>query len=220
MRQKLSSGTSVTVASPNGGVRRGLVVLPDMGGLGPNFDRIAAELAHRCSAAVGVVELFPGREHLTFQERLEFGLGEISEATVLADAAETADLLGVAPTSILGFCIGGALAMRAASVARYDRIVSLYGMVHLPPSWTGDKGDPLVAVAATTTPVLEIAGVSDEFISARDLDELEEAGASVTRVPGARHGFAHNPEHPNFDPEAAASTWSQVVTFLGAVDEL
>jgi carboxymethylenebutenolidase len=79
-------------------------------------------------------------EHLTFQQRLDEGIGWLDEASVLTDVVETAGLLGAEPTAILGVCIGGSLALRAATTGRFERIVSLYGMVHLPPQWAASKG--------------------------------------------------------------------------------
>jgi dienelactone hydrolase len=214
MSHTLSSGTPVLVEMPTDTPTRGIVILPDMGGLGPNFERIAADLAARHGAAVAVVELFPERQHLTFQERLDFGMREISEARVLADATEAAGLLGAGPVAVMGFCIGGALAMRAVTTGRFDRAVSWYGMVHMPPPWAGDKGDPLDAVAANDVPVLQIVGDADQFINASQLDELEAAGAGVVRVAGAQHGFAHDPGHANHDAAAASAMWSIATDFL------
>lgn len=219
-KQQLSSGTSVEIRRPSGTASRGVVVLPDVGGLGPNFDRIADDLAERCDAAVGVVELFPGKEHLSFQERLAGALGELSEEALLGDAVETAGLLEVEPVAILGVCIGGAMAMRAATTGRFDRVVSLYGMVHLPPQWAAHKGDPLAGAetaVAAAVPVLAIGGTDDQFVSTADLDELERAGAWVIKVPGAKHGFAHDPDLPSHDAAAAADAWSEIAGFLGRV---
>lgn len=213
-RANLSSGTPVFRADPDVAVERGVVILPDIGGLSPNLERIASDVAESCAAAVAVVELFPGNEHLTFPERLEFGLRDISEPRALADAVEAAALLRVEPVAVMGFCIGGALAMRAVHVGRFDQVVAWYGMVHLPPPWAGDKGNPLDAVRRAEVPVLQVAGDADEFISGADLDELEAAGATVWRVAGAKHAFAHDPAHPNHDAAAAATMWNAVAGVL------
>jgi dienelactone hydrolase len=214
MSHTLSSGTPVLVTTSTEAPVRGLVILPDIGGLGPNFERIAADLAARCRAAVAVVELFPGNEELTFPQRLEFGLRGISEPRVLADVSEAALLLDVEPVAVMGFCIGGALAMRATTLHRFDRVVSWYGMVHLPPPWAGDKGDPLQAAASADVPLLQIVGDADEFITPTQVDELESAGATVRRVQGAKHAFAHDPTHANHDAAAAAVEWAEVIAFL------
>jgi carboxymethylenebutenolidase len=214
--QTLSTGTPVTIVRPAGNPQRGIVVLPDAGGLSPTFDRIAGDLAEWCSAVVGVVEPFPGKEHLTFQERLESALGELREDLFLADATETADLLDVEPVAVLGVCVGGALALRAAPSGRFDRAIALYGMVHFPERWAANKGDPLQAAATATVPMIAIAGTADQFISQADLDELEQAGVSVTRVPDAKHGFVHDPALPSYDPDAAIAAWASIADFLGA----
>jgi dienelactone hydrolase len=135
---------------------------------------------------------------------------------LLADASETADLLDVERVAVLGVCVGGALALRAAPSGRFDRVVALYGMVHFPERWAANKGDPLEAAEAAEVPMLAIAGTADQFISQADLDELEQAGVSVVRVPDAKHGFAHDPALPSHDPDAAAASWESIGGFLGA----
>lgn len=67
MRETLPSGTPVEVARPHGDASMGLVLAPDIMGLRPLFDELAARLASEHGWAVAAVEPFPGREDLDLQ---------------------------------------------------------------------------------------------------------------------------------------------------------
>jgi len=223
----LDSGTPATVVSGGaaegvgggGAPRRGVVVLPDVFGLSPVFVGIAERLAADLSATVGVLEPFPGLEDMAFPDKVTIGIRELGEERILSDALLLADLLDVEPVALLGVCIGGMFALRSSAGGRFDRVVSLYGMVHVPDRWKGGgKGDPLESVlAAASTPILAIAGTEDEFVPVAHLDELERVGVDVHRVEGASHGFAHDPSRPNHDADAAKRVWETIDGFL-AVD--
>lgn len=215
-RLSLPSGTPAVIGSDDGASpHRGVVVLPDVFGLSPVFEGLAERLATDVAARVGALELFPGLEDVGLQDRLATAIPALEEERVLADAVALADALSTEPVALVGVCIGGMLAMRAAQTGRFDRTVSLYGMVHVPERWQGGgKGDALDAVRSTSTPVLALAGTEDEFIPAEHLDELEAAGADVHRIAGATHGFAHDPSRPNHDAAAAAQVWDAVHRFL------
>lgn len=213
----LDSGTPAIIARPDGLARRGVIALPDAMGLSSLFIEIAEFLAQRLEANVGVLELFPGRESMPFSDRITTGIRDLDESRILSEAKELADLLMVEPVGMLGVCVGGMFAMRASVTERYDRVASLYGMVHVPDAWqNGNKGDPMHAVRSTPVPILAIAGTSDEFITVGDLDELEIAGADVRRFSGAAHGFAHDPNHRNHDANAAKQVWNVVESFFAS----
>lgn len=217
-RTVLASGTpAVLHQTSSGRPRRGVVVLPDVFGLSPVFEALAGRLATALGAAVGVLEPFPGQEAMALPDRLEVGIRDLGEDRILGDARDLADRLDVEPVAMLGVCVGGMFALRGADGGRFDRVVSLYGMVHVPERWRGaGKGDPLESVRAASVPVLALAGTADEFVPVAHLDELEGAGAEVRRFVGASHGFAHDPSRPNYDAGAAEEVWGAVGSFLAA----
>ncbi|CAN5812767.1 dienelactone hydrolase family protein [soil metagenome] len=216
MRITLPSGTPAELAVPTDPPARGLVLAPDVGGLRPLFDDRCAQLAAYHGWAVCAPEPFPGREHLSLEERLG-AVGGLDDAAVLADLAEAADATGAEPVAVLGFCMGGMFAMKAAGTARFDRAVSFYGMIRVPDAWCGPtQGEPLAAVTAEgASPVLAICGTDDPWLPAADIDDLEAAGATVIRYPGAEHGFAHDPSRPAHRPADAADAWRRAIDFLG-----
>jgi carboxymethylenebutenolidase len=215
VRITLPSGTPAELARPPGEATRGLVVVPDIGGLRPLFDDHVARLAAENGWVVCAIELWPGREHLPVPERLEVG-GSLEDERILADAVAAADATGVQPVGILGFCMGGMYALKATRTGRFDRAVSFYGMPRVPEMWQSPtQGEPLDAVAAPgAARTLMLAGTADPWVGADGLAALEDAGVEVVRYEGADHGFAHDPSRPAHRPDEAADAWSRAVAFL------
>ena len=216
MRITLPSGTPAELGRPpQGEPTRGLVLLPDIGGLRPLFDDHVARLAGELGWAVCAPEPFPGQEELTLEERLA-SAGELSDERVLGDAVAAADATGCGAVGICGFCMGGMYALKATATGRFDRAVSFYGMIHVPEQWRSPtQGDPLEAVTqAVATPTMAVIGTEDHFTPPADVDELEAAGAVVVRYKGAEHGFVHDPDRPAHRPDDAADAWERALAFL------
>jgi carboxymethylenebutenolidase len=216
MRIRLPSGTPAEIARPEGAPTRGLVVLPDIGGLRPLFDDMVARLARDQGWVVCAVELWPGRDDLpTLADRLSAG-GSLDDGRVLDDAVAAADATGVEPVGVLGFCMGGMYALKAAGSGRFSRAVSFYGMGRVPDMWASPtQGEPLEALAKPgACPVLEIAGTADQWVPAADLEALEAVGVEVVRYEGADHGFVHDPDRPAHRADDAADAWRRAVAHL------
>jgi carboxymethylenebutenolidase len=214
MRIELPSGTPAELVEVEG-ADRGLVVIPDIGGLRPLFDDHVARLAAETGWSVCAFELWPGREHLAIEERLS-SVGTLRDDDLLADALAAADATGADPVVVLGFCMGGMYTLKAAGTGRFRRAVPFYGMIHIPEQWRSPtQGDPLAAATAPgACPVLAIVGTDDPWTPAEAVDELEAAGAHVVRYPGRDHGFVHDPSRPTHDAADAADAWSRALTFL------
>jgi carboxymethylenebutenolidase len=194
---------------------------PDIAGLRPLFDDLAARLATDHRWAVAVVELFPGQDLPTIDARFD-AVAHLEDERVISDGVLAADELaqraGVAHVAVMGFCLGGMYAYKAVRSRRYDRGVSFYGMIRVPVAWRGGgQSEPLEAVSeATACPVLAIIGEADPYTPDEDVSSLQGAGphVSVVRYPGAEHGFVHDPERPAHRPDDAADAWRRVVAFL------
>jgi dienelactone hydrolase len=214
MRTTLPSGTPaelVTVAD----APRGLVVIPDIGGLRPLFDDLVASLAADTGWSVCAVEPWPGREDLPLAERLE-SVGTLHDDRLLGDVVAAADLTGGPVVSIIGFCMGGMYTLKAAGTGRFDRAGAFYGMIHIPEQWRAEhQGDPLaMATSPGACPVLAVIAGDDPWTPSADVDELAAAGASVVRYPGRDHGFVHDASRPTHHAEDAADAWSRVLAFV------
>ena len=98
----------------------------------------------------------------------------VSAVYASAPAVAAADATGAEHVGILGFCMGGMYALKAAATGRFDRVVSFYGMARVPPMWaSATQGEPLDALAAAPgTTVLALAGSADPWLPADDRDAL------------------------------------------------
>jgi carboxymethylenebutenolidase len=192
------------------------VVIPDIGGLRPLFDDLVAKLATENGWVVAAVEPFPGREQLTLEERMN-AMAALDDDRQLADIIAAADLIGVEPVGVIGFCMGGMYAMKAAATNRFDRAGAFYGMIRVPDAWRGPgqrNALDMLGDAGTTDRVLAIIGTADPYTPATDVNDLEAGGATVVRYEGAEHGFVHDASRPAHRPGDAADAWRRVVDWL------
>ena len=129
-------------ARPDGMPKAGVVLHPDVGGLRPLFDDMARRLATH-GLAVCAVEPFAGiaeQDRATTEERLA-RVADLDDEFQLEMLSGAADLLvvedGVTRVGVLGFCMGGHYAFKAAAGDRFDAAVAFYGMLRTPESWRG-----------------------------------------------------------------------------------
>lgn len=218
MRTTLPSGRAVELATPSDGrpPTQGLVLLPDIMDLRPLFDAHSRRLADEQGWAVANVELWHGLQDLSLGERME-SVGRLDDGALLDDLVAAADLLGVDPVGVTGFCMGGMYAMKAAGTGRFHRTVAFYGMFRVPPQWQGPTTvEPLDQLARPEAcPVLAICGSVDQWTPADDVAAAEAAGVTVVTYEGADHGFVHDDSRPTHRAADAADAWSRALAFLG-----
>jgi carboxymethylenebutenolidase len=213
-------------ARPSGVPLAGVVVVPDIGGLRPLFEDICRRLATH-GLAVCAVEPFSrllavAGGPLDLETR-RARAGELYDDVVLEDLAEAADHLGAADgvhgVSVIGFCMGGSYALKAAATGRFERAVSFYGMVRTPKQWEGGgQGDALETVASAC-PTLAIFGDADPWVPPDDVEALRRAWAGkadhkVVVYRGAEHAFVHDPDREAHRPDDAADAWRRALAFL------
>ena len=125
MREILQSGTPVEVVRPVSEPSRGVVLSIDIWGLRPLFDDLCAKLAAEHGWAVAAVEPYPRLTNLPFEFEPRLAAADtLRDEDVLGDLVAAADLLGTRRTAVIGFCMGGMYAMKAASLGRFDRAVA------------------------------------------------------------------------------------------------
>jgi carboxymethylenebutenolidase len=216
MRELLPSGTPVEVVRPEA-PSAGLVVVPDIFGLRELFDDLVARLSAEHGWAVGAFEPFPDQQPPSVEERMGL-MPTMHDERWVADAVATADLLGVEPVGILGFCMGGMVTMKAAATGRFHRAVPFYGMVRNPENWQSttnrDAVDALVGAPGSAEKVLAVMGTADPYTPSEHLDELQAAGGTVVRYQDAEHGFVHDPARPAHRADDAADAWHRAIAWL------
>ena len=218
MRITLPTGTPADLAgSPTADAARGLVLLPDIMGLRPLFDEHVKRLADEHGWVVCAPEPFPGLEDKPLEWRMDHA-SEVSDQRRLDDALAAADVTGCEAVGVLGFCMGGMFALKAAGTGRFDRAVAFYGMIRTPEAWRSEGFlEPLDTVTAPgACPVLLIAGTEDPYTPPDDLAALEATGAQVVVYEGAQHGFVHDASRPTHRADDAADAWRRAIAFLAS----
>ena len=211
-------------ARPEGMPKRGLVLHPDIMGLRPLFEDLCRRLATHgiavCApepfARFDVTELDPmGRMQLVASMEDELQIGDLERA---ADHLVVHD--DVSDVAILGFCMGGMYALKAAATARFDRAVAYYGMIRVPEGWRGEALAEPLATASSVCPTLAIFGDADPYTPAADIDALRAAWADrddceIVVYREAEHGFVHDADRPAHRADDAADAWARTLAFLG-----
>jgi carboxymethylenebutenolidase len=217
---RLPSGTDAFVVHSEG-ADRGLVVIPDIWGLRPLFERVCHDLAARTGWSVATLEPFPGQnlpgaDSPEGFERRAAALRDRDDTAMLADVTAVAELTGCEHVGLIGFCMGGMYALKASAIGRFDRVVSFYGMARVPPEFEGPgQGQPLDALSDRgDCEVFAVMGTEDPFLPPEDIDALESAGVVTQVYEGAEHGFVHDPERPSYRPDDAADAWDRALRFL------
>lgn len=223
MRITLNTGTPAELAKPADGRPRqvdvaGLVLWTDIFGLRPLFDGHAGRLADELGIPVIAPELYPGEEHLDIEQRQARG-STLDDRDKAADLAAAIETVGDGPVMTLGFCMGGMYAMKSLANPRVVRAVAFYGMVRMPDHWAGphqaDAIDTVRARAASSElSLLCLFGGDDPWCPEEQQDEIEPAGATVVRYPGAGHGWAQDSSREIYRPDDAADAWSRARAFL------
>jgi carboxymethylenebutenolidase len=222
MRITLPSGTPAELATPDGTPTRGVALHPDIMGLRPLFDELCATLAREHGWAVCAIEPFPGGEEMPLEQRLQ---ASIDVDRVLSDLAAAAVVTECERVAVMGFCMGGMQAFRAAghpvlrdtgAAVPYDRAVSFYGMIVPPPQWSAPERDPLdLLVRAEACPTLAILGGRDKWTPPDAVEELRALpNIEIALYAEADHGFVHDASRPAHRADDAADAWRRVAEFL------
>ena len=213
-------------ARPEGMPRVGIALHPDIMGVRPLFDDLCRRLATN-GFAVCCPEPFARaprevREATDPAVRMTH-VPQLDDALQIGDLAAAADHLvvhdDVGRVAVMGFCMGGMYALKAAASGRFDRAVAFYGMIRVPPDWRGPRLAEPLATASEVCPTLAVVGAVDPFTPPDDVAALRTAWADrpdceLVVYPEADHGFVHAPERPTHRDDDAADAWTRVLDFL------
>jgi len=219
------NGEMITFAI-NGGSVPGYLSLPP-GGHGPAVIAIQEwwglvghikDVADRLAAEGFVVlapDLYHGQSASEPNEAKKLAMAldrqrAITEITAAAGYLRGLDAVQPKKVGVLGWCMGGALALSAAANSdAFDAAVCFYGR----PLEAGDA-------AKLHTPTLGIygeldTGIPQSLVQAFD-NELEKAGTPhhIHTYAGAEHAFFNNDRPEVYHPEAAEDAWRRTLEWL------
>jgi carboxymethylenebutenolidase len=205
------------LATPATGRGPGVIVIQEWWGLVDHIRDVCERLARAGFVALAP-DLYRGETASDPDRagRLMMGL-EIPRAARDLDAAvqmlQSQPQVDGAKVGAIGFCMGGQLALFAATRnAKIGAVVDCYG-VH--PNVKLD-------LAGLEAAVLGIFAERDSFVPPKVAAELEaELRAAGKRVhftihPGVDHAFLNDTRADVYDAAAAARAWAEIVTFLRA----
>jgi carboxymethylenebutenolidase len=219
MREISSNGGTVPayVSVPASGSGPGVVVIQEWWGLVPHIRNVADRLAAEGFVAMAP-DLYRGEKttepdeagKLIMQLRLDQAAKDMSGAVdaLLAMPETTGDGVGV-----VGFCVGGGLALYLASLKpEVAAAVSYYGFPREGLEW-----DLSAIKGAVLGHYAEVDGYVTRELADGMEREMRDAGARVTfhHYPGTQHAFFNDTRPQVFDREAAELSWRRTLEFLG-----
>ena len=221
----MSDETPLSIAHPDVPAVGGVVVLQEAFGVTPHIENVCQRLADAGWLAVAP-HLFhrtgdPVLSHDDFSQVRPHALA-LTRDGILADVdAALAFIEGAGfPTDtagVVGFCMGGSLALAAAVERQVGAAVTYYGGGVV----EGRFGfPPLVELAPRVrAPWLGLFGDQDPSIPVDEVERLAEAAATaevrteVRRYPEAGHGFNRDGSD-SFAPDAAADAWMRTLDWF------
>ena len=234
-----AGGQDVILTSPDGAKFRaflavakgdaGVVIAPDVRGLHSFYEELAERFA---SAGVHAMALdYFGRtagserrpDDFAFQEHVTAARArpDLIQADVAATAAELRKRTGASRIFVLGFCMGGRVALNASAVqVGLAGVVAFYG-----PPVKRDENDadaPIAKLDHLRAPILGLYGGADAGIPAAAVEEFDKA---LTQKGLAHHLVIYpNAPHSFFDrtfaqwKDACDDAWRRALGFIATGD--
>lgn len=224
-RHTLTAADGAELAATSARTRRegapGIVIVPDVRGLHPFYERLAEQFAEAGVRALAVDQY--ARTAGAQWRDASFAYGPLVAAaagTVRLDVAAAVAALreeGAARVFVTGFCFGGRAALLSAAEDGVDGAIGFYGWP-VTPGADGASPESVAREGGLRAPVLAIFGEADEGIPPHDVaryaDALAGAGVAheVRVYPDAPHGFFDR-KRTEF-AEHCADAWGRTLAFV------
>ena len=193
--------------------RPGLVVVQEWWGLVPHIQDVVGRFADQGYVTLAP-DLYHGKKTTDAEEaqHLMQGLDWGRAATEIAGAVRhLRESEGCTHVGVVGFCMGGALAVIAASQPGVDAYVAFYGF---PPKGAVDH-------EKITVPGLLLFGETDEHFSIPEVQAFaaqqnhRNIPTEVVLYPGAGHAFFNDTRPEAYRAPAANEAWRRALALLG-----
>jgi len=206
----------------------GLVLIPDVRGLGEHYRDVARRFAAEGFFTLAV-DLYSreGAPDLPDLAAVFRWMRALPDRRVISDLGAAVEYLAGRPElraeaiGITGFCMGGQYALMAAcTVSRLAACVSWYGMLRYAETDDVKPASPLDLAPGLVCPYLGLFGADDAIIPVADVETLR---SMLTRAgktfelhvyPGAGHAFFNDTRPDAYRPETAAEAWRRALGFL------
>jgi carboxymethylenebutenolidase len=221
----MSEQTPLSISEPDGEPRGGIVVVQEAFGVNDHIEDVA-----RRFAAAGWLAVAPHLFHRSGDPKLGYGdmsvvmphMQALTADGILADIDAALDELrrrDIPPerTGVVGFCMGGTVALVTATRRDVGAAVTFYGGGVT----EGRFGfGPLVEEATgLRAPWLGLYGDLDQGIPVDGVEQLRQAAASsgqpteIIRYPEAGHGF-HCDQRGSYEPKSAGDAWARALAWF------
>jgi len=221
----MSEQTPLSVHEPDGEPVGGIVVVQEAFGVNDHIEDVA-----RRFAAEGWLAVAPHLFHRTGDPKLGYGdfsvvmphMQALTADGVLADIDAALDLLAqrgipVGRAGVVGFCMGGTVALVIAARRPVGAAVTFYGGGVT----EGRFGFPPLVDEATRlqAPWLGLYGDQDQGIPVDGVEQLRAAAArsgqetELIRYPEAGHGF-HCDQRDSYEPKSAQDAWARTLAWF------
>jgi carboxymethylenebutenolidase len=199
------------LATPDGEVREGVVILPDVRGLYRFYEELALRFAERGIAAIAI-------DYFGRTAGAEPRVEQTTDAGVQADTRAAVGELrrrGATAVFTVGFCFGGRASWIAAASGH-----GLVGAVGFYGNPTRERGGPSAVARASEMrcPILALQGGADAGITAVDNAAFDAALTAagveheIVTYPGAPHSFFDRKQEEFAD--ASGDAWQRVLDFV------
>lgn len=203
------------LAIPKTGQGAGVIVLQEWWGLVPHIKAVADRLA-----AAGYVALAPDLYHgdsTTSPDEAGRKMMALTMEDTARSLAEAVDYLLAHPAvnrdqiGVVGFCMGGQLALLTATVS--DRIGATVDFYGIHPNIQPD-------VSKLSSPVLGLFGAQDTLVPLEAVEGLvaaiKSAGGTIEThlYPDAGHAFFNDTRPEAYNAAAAEDAWGKTLAFF------